>query len=154
MLGPQMPYLDTSQVEAGGGVGLGDYEEQLANAYPWVHFCKFEAQDAMRALMSAIDRHTSSATARMAEQDSESIRARRCYDPAPIAFWAANVGSRVVSYSGVIFASCQCVAGLFAGDCGVVSDIFIQHRICLSKAALSTTSGLGRSRNGQSACSA
>ena len=102
-----MPYLDTSQAEAGGGVGLGDYEAQLTGAYPWVHFCEFETQDAMRALMSAIERHTSSATARMAAQDSNSITARRCCDPAPIAFWAANVGSRVVSYSGVIFVGCQ-----------------------------------------------
>lgn len=98
MLGPQLPYLVASHAEAGGGVGLGDDEEQLANAYPWVHFREFETRDVMQALVSAIDRHTSSATARMAARDADSVTARRCYDPAPIAFWAANAGSRVVSF--------------------------------------------------------
>jgi hypothetical protein len=95
-LGPQLPYLDTARVgaEKGSGVGLDDYEQQLANAYPWLHLRGFETADAMRAMKSAIDRHTGSAIAR----EANTLKARRCYDPAPIAYWAANPASRVVRF--------------------------------------------------------
>ena len=99
-LGPQLPYLDTAHVgaERGSGVGLDDYEHQLANAYPWLHFCGFETVDAMRAMKSAIDRHTGSSIAK----EADTLKARRCYDPAPIAYWAANPASRVVRVSQTI----------------------------------------------------
>ena len=90
---PQMPYLDTSQ--DGGGVGLDDYQRQLSSAFPWLHIRQFETTDAMSRMKSAVDRHTQTAIAK----ESDPLVSRRCYDPAPIAYWAANPGSRVVRFA-------------------------------------------------------
>eukprot|EP01043_Picozoa_sp_COSAG02_P029640 COSAG02_NODE_1855_length_10650_cov_4.154677_2_plen_164_part_00 len=89
---PQMPYLDTSV--DGSGVDLDDYHRQLSSAFPWLHVRQFETADAMRRMKSAVDRHTQTAIAK----ESDPLVSRRCYDPAPIAYWAANPGSRVVRF--------------------------------------------------------
>jgi hypothetical protein len=108
--GPQMPYLDSSRVgsEEGGGVGLDDYEQQLASAYPWLHIRQFETADAMREMKSALDRHRQTVIAK----DSDLLVSRRCYDPAPIAYWAANPGSRVVRLKIRALVSCRPTAML------------------------------------------
>ena len=122
VLGPQMPYLDvagskmgivtanpgaasseSSSDEEAGGVGLDvakkaetdDYEQALANAYPWLRFGEMESAEAMQSLIDAIEKHTGGVDR---YDDVDAFAARRCYDPAVLAFWTSTPGSRVVRH--------------------------------------------------------
>ena len=103
--GAESSASSSDEDEEAGGVGLHtaingkppateDYEQALADAYPWLWFGELETPQAMQSLTDAVEKHAGG----LETDDADAFAARRCYDPAVLTFWASAPGSRVVRF--------------------------------------------------------